>query len=56
MSSAICFNLDQSKILLSGNGLKGITIYLMKLTELTINSFSMVRSGSVKCQPVEKED
>ena len=22
MSSAICFNLDQSKILLSGNGLK----------------------------------
>ena len=24
MSSAICFNLDQSKILLSGNGLKYI--------------------------------
>ena len=23
MSSAICFNLDQSKILSSGNGLKG---------------------------------
>ena len=25
MSSAICFNLDQSKILSSGNGLSGVT-------------------------------
>ena len=28
MSSAICFNLDQSKILLSGNGLKDLPSYL----------------------------
>ena len=26
MSSAICFNLDQSKILSSGNGLKGVNV------------------------------
>ena len=30
MSSAICFNLDQSKILLSGNGL-GVAIYMYNI-------------------------
>ena len=36
MSSAICFNLDQSKTLLSGNGLiqvvsnRGLTIHVVK--------------------------
>ena len=33
MSSAICFNLDQSKILSSGNGLN-LTLVLYQTTEL----------------------
>ena len=31
MSSAMCFNLDQSKILLSGNGLKDINLHVAQL-------------------------
>ena len=27
MSSAICFNLDKSKILLSGNGLRNLALF-----------------------------
>ena len=30
MSSAICFNLDQSKLLLPANGLKPVDIYIMQ--------------------------
>ena len=37
MSSAICFNLDQSKILLSGNGLKIEREKLIKIEEMFIN-------------------
>ena len=40
MSSAICFNLDQSKILLSGKGLNG------KFSERTENA---VRKGEIAC-------
>ena len=33
MSSAICFNLDQSKILLSGNGLNIAKLFLSEIVE-----------------------
>ena len=45
MSSAICFNLDQSKILSSGNGLKGLLVVepvkhrnLLNHLSLTVNT------------------
>ena len=39
MSSAICFNLNQSKILPSGNGLKSITRNLENLASSRTGSF-----------------
>ena len=44
MSSAICFNKDQSKILSSVNGLKTEIIILAKFTLLSENAFSMVKA------------
>ena len=45
MSSAICFNLDQSKILLSGNGLSEQTVYC--LDTFYIGQFLMHYIGPV---------
>ena len=42
MSSAICFNLDQSKILSSGNGLKAFSI------RRNLCSYSAAISGTVR--------
>ena len=40
MSSAICFNLDQSKILLSGNGLN-YELYKHVILQLWIHNYEM---------------
>ena len=36
MSSAICFNFDLSKILTSGNGLKGYTLVVYDVPEMNL--------------------
>ena len=42
MSAAICFNLDQSKILLSGNGLRGLsTIFCVEIKNAFLLSLRM---------------
>ena len=44
MSSAICFNLDQSKVLLSGNGLSN-SRYMVKARLLDFNCFFFLNSS-----------
>ena len=61
--SAICFNLDQSKILSSGNGLKYCEIKLLPDVFVTLLSFG-IKAGPVmvadahrifsKCTPSQK--
>ena len=46
LSSAICFNFDRSKSLLSGNGLKPGTVWENFLLEI-YHSFKYIRSNSV---------
>ena len=48
MSSAICFNLDQSKILLSGNGLIA-TFQLLSAASLNLGQFQngVFRNGFI---------
>ena len=53
MSSAICFNLDQSRILSSGDGLKykvGIIIYLSRIdfVVLKINAYNSEKSNLLR--------
>ena len=50
MSSAICFNLDQSKILLSGNRLiqrSGCSFQMTKLSDISISCLNSVLN---RCQ------
>ena len=57
MSSAICFNLDQSKILSSGNGLtlSQMTIfYFSELKEFADNNFKFVENGRKLSKRLEK--
>ena len=39
MSSAICFNLDQSKILLSGNGLTNEAQLIINVLDIEIDDY-----------------
>ena len=48
MSSAICFNLDQSKILSSGNGLMRKEIHPSSVSDLI---FVMVRQNGLHASP-----
>ena len=45
MPSAICFNLDQSKILLSGNGLKGFVWGIVYRNSQQVSGECRPRSG-----------
>ena len=54
MSSAICFNLDQSKILSFGNGLKQWHIFILKICQMIrINHhLSPSRENTDACSPL----
>ena len=51
MSSAICFNLDQSKILSSGNGLT--YVHLSKLRAFTVNNLIVNQMMKIVIHTVE---
>ena len=52
MSSAICFSLDQSKILSSGNGLK----YKSKITTTTTTTVNMIHDVIGTANPFSYTD
>ena len=47
MSSAICFNLDQSKILSSGNGLKARIVCSKELTHYQMTNYRLFQTERV---------
>ena len=49
MSSAICFNLDQSKILSSGNGLMKLKSLRAKEEKLVMSNFSFTHNIPKSC-------